>query len=379
MKNSLMNTIDLKVRSKAFNFDGSISRRITVIRGDSATGKTSLIDTIDSENPDVEIESSMPLLVAGNDSWEGTLVDNTDSIIFFDDLECTESGAFAKVCSEYLVKNNLFIVIINRQPFDNFILLAEEDRNLHSYTKVALSVSEIYDFKTNGVDHWLEPAKIPVIDDCSDVDCVLVEDRGKGGDFFENYFQNVVKSSQGKSQIMEDVLKLVNNHSKILVMIDLAAYGFHWEKFYKNVLFKYSNVFILPKRECFEQMLIYSNMLNNNLIVKEETSNLLKYANTFNSWENYFETLIDRVTYKRPYRCVHSRHPILSDCYLVNCSKCTMGTRITEKCDFCYKDSTDKLDALFRDTEFECILDLPRKDKLTNLDATKQTESLNSF
>ena len=36
-----MNTIDLKVRSKAFNFDGSISRRITVIRGDSATGKTS--------------------------------------------------------------------------------------------------------------------------------------------------------------------------------------------------------------------------------------------------------------------------------------------------------------------------------------------------
>lgn len=379
MKNLSTSSIDISVKSKVFNFSGSISRRITVIRGDSATGKTSLVNVIKSHSPAVQIESSMPLIVAANDTWKQILVASDNAVIFFDDLSCTESKEFAEVCSEYLVKNNLYIVIIGRQPFDNFILLAEEDRNLHSYTKVALSVSEIYDFKTNGVDHWLEPAKIPVIDDCSDVDCVLVEDRGKGGDFFENYFQNVVKSSQGKSQIMEDVLKLVNNHSKILVMIDLAAYGFHWEKFYKNVLFKYSNVFILPKRECFEQMLIYSNMLNNNLIVKEETGNLLKYANTFNSWENYFETLIDRATYKRPYRCVHSRHPILSDCYLVNCSECTMGTRITEKCDFCYKDSTDKLDALFRDTEFECILDLPRKDKLTNLDATKQTESLNSF
>ena len=157
MKNLSTSSIDISVKSKVFNFNGSISRRITVIRGDSAIGKTSLVNVIKSHSPSVQIESSMPLIVAANDIWKSTIHFYTDSIIFFDDLSCTESKEFAEVCSEYLVKNNLFIVIIGRHNLNNFKAL-ERENDAAKQTYISDSdIAEIFVFKGEGKDYWLEP------------------------------------------------------------------------------------------------------------------------------------------------------------------------------------------------------------------------------
>lgn len=157
MKNLSTSSIDISVKSKVFNFRGSISRRITVIRGDSATGKTSLVNVIKSHSPAVQIESSMPLIVAANDTWKSTIHFYTDSIIFFDDLSCTESKEFAEVCSEYLIKNNLYIVIIGRHNLNNFKAL-ERENDAAKQTYISDSdIAGIFVFKGEGKDYWLEP------------------------------------------------------------------------------------------------------------------------------------------------------------------------------------------------------------------------------
>ena len=157
MKNLSTSSIDISVKSKVFNFSGSISRRITVIRGDSATGKTSLVNVIKSHSPAVQIESSMPLIVAKNDIWKQILVASDNAVIFFDDLSCTESKEFAEVCSEHLIKNNLYIVIIGRHNLNNFKALERENDAVKQTYISDSDIAEIFVFKGEGKDYWLEP------------------------------------------------------------------------------------------------------------------------------------------------------------------------------------------------------------------------------
>lgn len=71
-------------------------------------------------------------------------------------------------------------------------------------------------------------------------------------------------------------------------------------------------------------------MLKDHPIVENEMSDLPNYANKFLSWENYFEDLVERVTYKRSYRITHGRHAILESCYFNSCLEC--NAHIKAKC-----------------------------------------------
>lgn len=65
------------------------------------------------------------------------------------------------------------------------------------------------------------------------------------------------------------------------------------------------------------------------------------------------------------YRCTHSRHPILSDCYLNSCILCNVDKK--EKCDYDSSNNSDKLYEMFHDTEFRKLLELPRTGKESGL------------
>ena len=99
----------------------------------------------------------------------------------FDDLESTETLEFATVCKETLVKNNLYAVIINRGSLQNFKELEKDDKG-HKYMTASISVSEIYNFMSDGTEQWLESVDIPTTSDYDDdnVNCSLSEDSGRG-------------------------------------------------------------------------------------------------------------------------------------------------------------------------------------------------------
>ena len=240
-------TIRLGVESDEFRFHCELKRRITVFRGDSGTGKSSLIEYLSSEDDMVDKICDLQIVPVPNAALAMNVLESSrNAVVLFDDLRITESSNFVKMCSECLVKNNLYVVLINRE-FSNF----DSNRENTKYAKISISVTEIYDFKNDGgVNHWLEPIKLPTTEDYSDVDCILVEDKGYDFKFFDNYLSNVTKSSDGKSSLLKDTLQNAQRSSKVLVMIDLAGFGCHWDQFEKIVLRKYKNVFILPYREC---------------------------------------------------------------------------------------------------------------------------------
>lgn len=191
MMDSLKNTLNLEVRSNVFNFSCELHRRITVIRGDSGVGKTSLVNIVTSKIPGISVKCNLNVKVADDDSWRSMMIVEKDTIIFFDDLQATETLEFAVICKETLVKNNLYAVIINRDSLQNFKEIEKENSG-HKYMTASISVSEIYNFKSNGTEHWLEPVSIPITTDYGDVDCILSEDSGLGYEFFNNYLKNVI-------------------------------------------------------------------------------------------------------------------------------------------------------------------------------------------
>lgn len=363
MMSSLKNTIDIEINSSIYNFSCSLKRRITVIKGDSGTGKTAVVQILASRPTGFTITSPLDLIPVNAANWKTLLLTSHDAVLFFDDLYYTESMEFISLCTHNLVPNNLYVVLITRHEILNAELksdLKEDSKVAGMLSKLSISVDEIYNFKTDGINHWLEPVTIPTTDDYSDVDCILVEDTGRGAEFFKVYLKNVISASNGKSNLVTDTLDLITEKNKILVMVDLAGYGCHWDEFTQRVIRKNPNVFILQNRECFEQMLLYSNMLKDIPKVKRELSDLVKYANNYISWETYFERLISDVTENKLYRCNYSRHAVLADCYLKDCSSCHIKKK--EKCDAYLKNLNDnKFTVLFKDTIFEHLLDLPRR------------------
>ena len=89
------------VSTKRLKYDFELRRNLTIIRGDSATGKTTLVDMIREyvNNPSgtpVELQCDKKCYVLEGALWKELLVGISDSIIFIDEVnEFVKTTEFA--------------------------------------------------------------------------------------------------------------------------------------------------------------------------------------------------------------------------------------------------------------------------------------------
>ncbi len=123
-------TYQIIVQNKKIKYEFEIRSNITVIRGDSATGKTALIDMIreyyeNGSSSGVELRCQKTCVVLEGRNWEVQLPATSDSLVFID-----EDNAF--------VSTREFAAAI--QKTDNYyIIVTRESLELLPY-----SVTEIY-------------------------------------------------------------------------------------------------------------------------------------------------------------------------------------------------------------------------------------------
>ena len=73
------------VENEFLKFEFTIKRNITIVRGNSATGKTTLIEMIDGatvEDSGINLECEKKCVVLSGEKWQRDLWDITDSIVF---------------------------------------------------------------------------------------------------------------------------------------------------------------------------------------------------------------------------------------------------------------------------------------------------------
>lgn len=124
------------VQNKKIKYDFVIRRNTTIIRGDSATGKTTLVDMIreyyeNGEDSGIELNCLKSCAVLEGKNWEQQLAFFTDMIIFID-----EGNRF--------VSSKEFASAI--QHTDNYYVIVTRE----SLAALPYSVNEIYGIRNSG-------------------------------------------------------------------------------------------------------------------------------------------------------------------------------------------------------------------------------------
>lgn len=280
---------EITVRNARVQYKFTVSRNITILRGDSATGKTTLIEMIAAhqrggERSGVEIRSDKPCVVLTEQNWELMLSAIRDSIVFID-----EGADF--------VRRQEFAHAI--QHTDNYYVIASRA----SLFNLPYSVTEIYGIKNTSGNRYQKTKRVyakfyPLCNPDKTItgnpDLVIVEDSNAGFTFFAHYFERLgirCISAGGNSNILQ--LLQQEEYQTALVIADGAAFGAYIENV--TALGKARNV-VLYLPESFEWIILKSDALNDRdtRLMLEHPAENIESAVHF-SWERFFnDWLVER-------------------------------------------------------------------------------------
>lgn len=278
------------VQNKRIRYDFKIKRNITVIRGDSATGKTVLVNMIREhfENgvaSGVELTCDKECTVLDGRTWIGQLSMMRDSIVFIDEgNDFVMSDDFASA----IQNTDNYYVIVTREGIPSLPYSVDEIYGIHDsgkYGTLKRTYNEFYHlYQTADFNYPVQSEK------------VITEDSNSGFQFFSSICEKhglICVSAQGKSNIFANIVNQLDE--KILVIADGAAFGSEMEKLVQLMKAHSNIVLYLP--ESFEWIILKSGVIENHEMAErlEHPEDYIE-SKEFFSWERYFTAEIIRNT-----------------------------------------------------------------------------------
>lgn len=279
-------THSITVKNNVLQYKFEIRRNITIIRGDSATGKTTLVDMIreyyeNGEQSGVVLQCDKQCVVLEGRQWKVLLATIQDSIVFID-----EGNAFvaSREFAEEVKRSDNYFVIVTRESLATLPYSVEEIYGIKSsgkYGALQQTYQEFY--RIYGKQQYDNPFNPEII---------LVEDSNSGYEFWEYVTQKknrTVVSAGGKSNIFGK-LGLYED-KKVLVIADGAAFGPEMDKVMKKILAGNEKVLYLP--ESFEWLILKSGVVKDKDINKilENPGEYIE-SEKYMSWEQFFTGLL---------------------------------------------------------------------------------------
>lgn len=279
-------SVTVIVRNAKTKYEFTIKRNITVIKGNSATGKTTLIDMIrehnlNGEDSGIELYCSQKCVVIEGNTWKEQLALQQQSIVFIDEgNRFTASKEFA---AEIRGTDNYY-VLATRENLVSLPYSVEEIygiRSIGKYSGLNQIYHEFYHIYTkDNVNEQIKP------------EIIVTEDSNAGYQFFESICGTggiACINAAGKSNIIQKVKEF--RHEKLLVIADGAAFGPEMEAVMKLVE-QFPNIAVyLP--ESFEWIILMSGCLNDKVILNM-SNDWGKYIESkqYFSWEQFFTDLL---------------------------------------------------------------------------------------
>ena len=272
------------VRNNKVQIKLLVQRNITILQGNSATGKTTLIDLIGAydqfgSDSGAVVNCDVPCKVLSGRNWERDLSCIENSIVFID-----EDSAFMKTYE---------FAHAARHSSNYYVLVARE-----ALPQLPYSVDEIYGLKNTNRASTKYPVYSRVYASAYRIyaddmfvgkkpQLVVVEDSNSGFEFFSALCKVSgvhCISAGGKSKIYDVVCNA--KESDILVVADGAAFGS--EMAYLDSLRRFKSIkLFLP--ESFEWLVLKSGLFPD-AQVQEMLLNPAEYieCSDFFSWEQFF-------------------------------------------------------------------------------------------
>ena len=283
------------IESPRLKYEFEIKRNLTIIKGDSATGKTTLIDLIrdyhnEGDISPIKIESDVSCEVFSNytDRWRQSLELIQESIVFID-----EGNTFirTKEFAEVVKGSSNYYVLITRDALP----------------ALPYSIREVYGIRTTGKYHFPEQVYhefYPLYDSENIYDgsgnpgdpYVITEDSQSGFQFFRAASRQAGRciSAEGNSNIYHCLRKMPRD-AYVAVIADGAAFGAHIDNVLQYARFTGRVVLYLP--ESFEWIILRSGVVK-----AKDLDAVLKHTENFalselyESWEQFYTDYLIKIT-----------------------------------------------------------------------------------
>lgn len=278
------------VFTKRLRYDFELKRNITVIRGDSATGKTTLVDMIQEyvNNPSgspVELNCDKACYTLSGALWREQLSGIKDSIVFIDEgNEFVKTDEFSRI----IQATDNYYVIISREGLPSLPYSVEEIYGIRTSGKYGTLKQSYHEFyKIYGADTWNQNM-VP--------ETIITEDSNSGYQFFKSVaedFNLECRFAGGKSNIFHALN--TSDASNILVVADGAAFGSEIDKVMYLLKDRRSSALYLP--ESFEWLVLSSGIVNDSEVgqILEDPEKHIE-SRLYFSWERFFTELLVKKT-----------------------------------------------------------------------------------
>lgn len=281
---------DIVVQNKRLRYELHIRRNITIIRGDSATGKTTLLNLLEQaadfgESSGVEVICERPCRTLGGKDWNIVLPNLHEQIIFLDEEnKFVKSQEFA----EAVKASDNYFVIVTRENLQNIPYSVDEIYGIHTsgkYHDLKRTYNELYRiYSTETFSGKQKPENI------------VVEDSHSGYEFFQAVCADngiACISAGGKSNLKAAVSKL--GKESVLVIADGAAIGAEMNELYQLMRYKPAVKCYLP--ESFEWLVLRSGMIDGKAVqdILKHPEDFIESRKYF-SWERFFTALLVKYT-----------------------------------------------------------------------------------
>lgn len=281
----------------------TISRNITIIQGDSATGKTQLVELLmdkftgtksinyNIERVDSKADGSLPEVFAfpaATPFWKNQLAEMKNAIIFFDE-NCTfvKTKDFANIIKQ----SDCYFVIINRNRLDMLPYSIEEVYEIVEDKKYPKLKKTYNKFVRKYGDS--QEKIIP--------DAILTEDSNSGYQFAKAAFSSSkITPCSGKANVA-NIIRIATEDS-IIALVDGAAFGPEMSRVndQKKIRDLQGKQTIIFAPESFEWCILRSRLFYDKC--KKQLDETYNYADSkeYGSWEQYYTNLLVDLTRNTP-------------------------------------------------------------------------------
>lgn len=288
----------IRIKNRDVDFRFTVRRNITIVRGDSATGKTTLYDMVvaltqNGPESGVQLSCDKPcvaLIHADMQTQITQLKNIRDSIVFVDE---GDRLVVRKEFAETIRKTDNYYVLFIRDNLRDLPYSVEEIYEIRKSGKYHRFVN--YYSKSDGYVYGRQGRKFQF-------DTILTEDSKSGYQFFDSFCKDTdwrCESAQSKTQIY----KWIKDHpaERVFIVADGAAFGPEMNRVMELVE-RNGNKAVICLPESFEWMILKSGVVKSDDL-NEVMAATGKYIDSkeYFSWEQFFTKYLIRITKDSPY------------------------------------------------------------------------------
>lgn len=282
--------VQISVRTRRAAYELELRHNITVIQGDSGTGKSVLCDLISRKSN--RQGSAISLAVTNNYACrhltnemceDGALTRIKNSIIFLDeDCDFIYSNDFAQ---QIAGSSNYFVLIT---------------RHIKRLSKLSIHVNALCKLVyLDGInhletEHHLAEDKTYLCGDIFAPDEIITEDSSSGYKFFKLVAGDKCKSAKGRSKFVSQATELFMTKQKYLIIADGGAFGGDINQVIYTVTRLNLSGFAFYLPDSFEEVLLHSLIFKNKSEIVNrlrEPWNYIDYSKCI-SFEQFYTDLL---------------------------------------------------------------------------------------